>query len=109
MTPSCPTRRSSDLGVGNSHNGRGLLAANAALFNSGACWFSIFLKAVFAGFCSGVCCNTMLHSGLGSLSVAANNTVCRSEEHTSELQSLMRLSYAVFCLKKKTMMKQTTT
>src|SRR3546814_9988047 len=26
----------------------------------------------------------------------------RSEEHTSELQSLMRISYAVFCLKKKT-------
>src|SRR3546814_9371508 len=32
--------------------------------------------------------------------------VVRSEEHTSELQSLMRLSYAVFCLKKK---KQKTT
>src|SRR3546814_2927211 len=32
--------------------------------------------------------------------------VLRSEEHTSELQSLMRISYAVFCLKKK---KQTTT
>src|SRR3546814_9511770 len=29
-------------------------------------------------------------------------TVKRSEEHTSELQSLMRISYAVFCLKKKT-------
>src|SRR3546814_2566561 len=28
-------------------------------------------------------------------------TVFRSEEHTSELQSLMRISYAVFCLKKK--------
>src|SRR3546814_4942498 len=28
--------------------------------------------------------------------------VARSEEHTSELQSLMRISYAVFCLKKKT-------
>src|SRR3546814_1369631 len=26
---------------------------------------------------------------------------CRSEEHTSELQSLMRISYAVFCMKKK--------
>src|SRR3546814_8189788 len=26
---------------------------------------------------------------------------CRSEEHTSELQSLMRIAYAVFCLKKK--------
>src|SRR3546814_6357680 len=30
----------------------------------------------------------------------------RSEEHTSELQSLMRISYAVFCLKKKTNKKQ---
>src|SRR3546814_3405615 len=30
----------------------------------------------------------------------------RSEEHTSELQSLMRLSYAVFCLKKKTKTKK---
>src|SRR3546814_6298215 len=30
----------------------------------------------------------------------------RSEEHTSELQSLMRISYAVFCLKKKTQRKQ---
>src|SRR3546814_4973603 len=28
-------------------------------------------------------------------------TIYRSEEHTSELQSLMRISYAVFCLKKK--------
>src|SRR3546814_1849160 len=34
----------------------------------------------------------------------------RSEEHTSELQSLMRISYAVFCLKKKiNRIKQTTT
>src|SRR3546814_1990344 len=31
-----------------------------------------------------------------------NGTDTRSEEHTSELQSLMRISYAVFCLKKKT-------
>src|SRR3546814_8605285 len=30
----------------------------------------------------------------------------RSEEHTSELQSLMRISYAVFCLKKKTKKKE---
>src|SRR3546814_8992932 len=29
------------------------------------------------------------------------NNMMRSEEHTSELQSLMRISYAVFCLKKK--------
>src|SRR3546814_8910977 len=32
---------------------------------------------------------------------AARPCVRRSEEHTSELQSLMRISYAVFCLKKK--------
>src|SRR3546814_7618590 len=32
----------------------------------------------------------------------ALGAVGRSEEHTSELQSLMRISYAVFCLKKKT-------
>src|SRR3546814_4960842 len=33
----------------------------------------------------------------------------RSEEHTSELQSLMRISYAVFCLKKKNTKKQQST
>src|SRR3546814_3853257 len=33
----------------------------------------------------------------------------RSEEHTSELQSLMRISYAVFCLKKKKILIQTCT
>src|SRR3546814_1852541 len=33
----------------------------------------------------------------------------RSEEHTSELQSLMRISYAVFCLKKKKIKNHTTT
>src|SRR3546814_9201386 len=32
---------------------------------------------------------------------AIANRLARSEEHTSELQSLMRISYAVFCLKKK--------
>src|SRR3546814_3967527 len=32
---------------------------------------------------------------------SATGKNCRSEEHTSELQSLMRISYAVFCLKKK--------
>src|SRR3546814_2653785 len=36
-------------------------------------------------------------------------SAARSEEHTSELQSLMRISYAVFCLKKKKRHKQKTT
>src|SRR3546814_9438568 len=37
----------------------------------------------------------------GAYAVQTINTRFRSEEHTSELQSLMRISYAVFCLKKK--------
>src|SRR3546814_2793931 len=38
---------------------------------------------------------TLEGGGIGRIEI-------RSEEHTSELQSLMRISYAVFCLKKKT-------
>src|SRR3546814_2909858 len=51
-------------------------------------------------------------TGIGSLSrvmfqkhasgLNAREAALRSEEHTSELQSLMRISYAVFCLQKKT-------
>src|SRR3546814_7701308 len=39
--------------------------------------------------------------GSGWLIVGHLDPLTRSEEHTSELQSLMRISYAVFCLKKK--------
>src|SRR3546814_3091324 len=38
---------------------------------------------------------------LARASAQAGSLASRSEEHTSELQSLMRISYAVFCLKKK--------
>src|SRR3546814_7293231 len=38
----------------------------------------------------------------GWFDMAEIERIVRSEEHTSELQSLMRISYAVFCLKKKT-------
>src|SRR3546814_8674380 len=37
----------------------------------------------------------------GSVLTVVRGMILRSEEHTSELQSLMRISYAVFCLKKK--------
>src|SRR3546814_8306252 len=37
----------------------------------------------------------------GGMTRPTRGRVTKSEEHTSELQSLMRLSYAVFCLKKK--------
>src|SRR3546814_9152946 len=42
------------------------------------------------------------HCGSGAESSGTTMMIMRSEEHTSELQSLMRNSYAVFCLKKKT-------
>src|SRR3546814_3542183 len=46
-------------------------------------------------------------SGHSSLFLRKSGTPYgRSEEHTSELQSLMRISYAVFCLKKKTTIKE---
>src|SRR3546814_9446631 len=37
-----------------------------------------------------------------AVSFSEGELILRSEEHTSELQSLMRISYAVFCLQKKT-------
>src|SRR3546814_1087356 len=49
-------------------------------------------------------CRTIggIHVYIGQIEEAvAGFSNCRSEEHTSELQSLMRISYAVFCLKKK--------
>src|SRR3546814_7054397 len=56
------------------------------------------------------CAMTFRRDAAGGLDPFGNAVVCdtvfllkisRSEEHTSELQSLMRISYAVFCLKKK--------
>src|SRR3546814_1337092 len=50
-------------------------------------------------------CLTVLHRILSQIDrlpdQARSEGSTRSEEHTSELQSLMRISYAVFCLKKK--------
>src|SRR3546814_5457075 len=42
-----------------------------------------------------------LNNAAPSSILGINDSLNRSEEHTSELQSLMRISYAVFCLKKK--------
>src|SRR3546814_9714488 len=55
-----------------------------------------------------VACGTSFYAGMVAkywfeqfARVPVDLDVARSEEHTSELQSLMRISYAVFCLKKK--------
>src|SRR3546814_3224983 len=55
----------------------------------------------------GVPTTTTTAPGAATTAPAPTTTTApRSEEHTSELQSLMRISYAVFCLKKKTTTKQ---
>src|SRR3546814_9106472 len=48
----------------------------------------------------------ILHSWTPSVPYRTSMPSIRSEEHTSELQSLMRISYAVLCLKKKTIKTQ---
>src|SRR3546814_6107501 len=57
-----------------------------------------FQVAIFMAICFRCC-----FPGGGSAASARSTLapLARSEEHTSELQSLMRISYAVFCLKKK--------
>src|SRR3546814_4823448 len=48
------------------------------------------------------CCRPARHQSRSNRSRPSGSIALRrSEEHTSELQSLMRISYAVFCLKKK--------
>src|SRR3546814_1844491 len=54
------------------------------------------------GACRGVRANERYRLGRATI-----GDIDRSEEHTSELQSLMRISYAVFCLKKKKNNRQT--
>src|SRR3546814_7010467 len=60
---------------------------------------------IFSGFSSDAVINVIATMILGAgldRTGALNRLASRSEEHTSELQSLMRISYAVLCLKKKT-------
>src|SRR3546814_6356084 len=63
---------------------------------------SSLLAMIFTFFCQAISLLQDVHSPL----IISQTSVIRSEEHTSELQSLMRISYAVFCLKKKTNTKQ---
>src|SRR3546814_7087113 len=52
--------------------------------------------------------DSLLSGQKGAFISALSHLALRSEEHTSELQSLMRISYAVFCLKKKKIEDNTT-
>src|SRR3546814_4980094 len=65
---------------------------------------AVFLKTftlTWEGFWQAVTSPRVIASYRLSFGVSFLAAAVRSEEHTSELQSLMRISYAVFCLKKK--------
>src|SRR3546814_20061866 len=81
LTHSFPTRRSSDL---------------PASFNRGA-----VANRLTPTRCPRVFDRHSRWRSMAEWRTAGIQPLSRSEEHTSELQSLMRISYAVFCLKKK--------
>src|SRR3546814_5137165 len=64
---------------------------------------TVIAVCMFAGLGAFLFLNSLYLQEVRNLSAARVGVyLLRSEEHTSELQSLMRISYAVFCLKKKT-------
>src|SRR3546814_8475168 len=117
LTHSCPTRRSSDLACTSSlrppaarlarggcraASGQGgrVRPSGGELVDDGASR----RRRAGAGDHGGTDVLRRTVPGHPSLAVprpCTNRGLKRSEEHTSELQSLMRISYAVFCLKKK--------
>src|SRR3546814_7271354 len=117
MTHSFPTRRSSDLPVDASKfnddsavNGAGAIAYTTGKvtvvdFQAASATITGALSGSAATFTSSVTANSFVGNGAALTDLNASNVnsglLGRSEEHTSELQSLMRISYAVFCLKKK--------
>src|SRR3546814_2856447 len=102
-----PTRRSSDLGP----NGQGVVSTPARLCAQIVAPIPppgrIGVASQSGNFVSSFE-NYAVQTGVG-ISRAESAGNARSEEHTSELQSLMRISYAVFCLKKKSKKHQKTT
>src|SRR3546814_6277164 len=100
LTHSLPTRRSSDLRTVNDAFGDGLLPVQHDAVHEFR-QHRITETGIgqdFAAFRT----TTTSHRVFLYNSIPARGALGRSEEHTSELQSLMRISYAVFCLKKKT-------
>src|SRR3546814_7098786 len=109
MTPSFPTRRASDL-VAGFHGGRIVAGAVANRTDDVVGLSNVFTPAegavqYWAGCVAGAIAAfpglPLVDYERGPDLELARETG-RSEEHTSELQSLMRISYAVFCLKKQT-------
>src|SRR3546814_9131557 len=102
MTPSFPTRRSSDLVIkvepptGDPIRGLQIGGTEGAKRNLDYSWESYNRGK------RSITLDLKQEAGRAVLMKLLEDADVRSEEHTSELQSLMRISYAVFCLKTKT-------
>src|SRR3546814_3013919 len=87
---------------------KGLLGPAWVAFEAAYLIFVILILAVFGAAAGAIGAATFGWPELAGVVLLAVSIVAvtargtRSEEHTSELQSLMRISYAVFCLKQKT-------
>src|SRR3546814_8903388 len=107
MTHSFPPRRSADLAIalstvdGKTQWQTASTVETSSLF--GAATPAIAFDTVVVGFSSGELMAMRIENSrpVWQDTLARTGIATRSEEHTSELQSLMRLSYAVFCLKQK--------
>src|SRR3546814_414936 len=75
---------------------RDLTVVQALFFGIKAAVLAVVIEAVIR-----IGRRALKNRALYAIAAAAFIAIFRSEEHTSELQSLMRISYAVFCLKKK--------
>src|SRR3546814_1847421 len=110
MTHSFPTRRSSDLATDaiRAEEGSGIISVNGAAAHRAQPGDLVIICAY--GACDEAEAEkfkpTLVYVDRQNVLTHTNDSIpaqaARSEEHTSELQSLMRISYAVFCLKKKT-------
>src|SRR3546814_5533622 len=102
-----PTARLLDVGLASGDNRNiGCTAAHRRRFGgrimASRAQPSLWRESVKAGAARSGALFAAIGIALVTLAIAlALATYNRSEEHTSELQSLMRISYAVFCLKKK--------
>src|SRR3546814_7979627 len=102
MPHSFPTRRSSDLSsVPPADGGDPVLARYGATLQEHRGWVGYLSSTGVYGDVGGAWVDESAAVGTGRRGARAGADAARSEEHTSELQSLMRISYAVFCLKKK--------
>src|SRR3546814_10332468 len=95
---------SSDLGhqlgeIARDHDRQGVLAGGRPRLGSSHC---IDQSAIARSPCRILIVSQQLRPVRDYVFQRGERRELRSEEHTSELQSLMRISYAVFCLKKKT-------